>query len=126
MSVLAESARDRGHDASDWIVTMHFYALCMLLRAIGQIRGQPIGDHMEARRWLNSEPDLLSVAMPYRKVEEWSRDARYGCRRFPQSDFHRLRGWFNDARDKMGSILRRDKSLTIPEIRSASPWDGLP
>ena len=116
LRLLAQAARSEypGRDVSDWIVTIHFYILCVYVKALGSCRQQNFQDHYAIRQWLNTEPDLLGIARPYRKVEEASRDARYEGRLFAPPEIQRFHQWFQEARDQFVALLRKEGVTQIP------------
>lgn len=121
--LLAEAAR--GHktspDVSDWIVTFHFYILCVYVKALGRCRLQDFQDHYSLRAWLNQQPDLLEVTKSYRRVEEWSRDARYEGRTFTGAEMERLHRWFVHARDGFADLLEAENVRPVPRPAAIEP-----
>lgn len=123
LKLLARAGRENrpAVDVSDWIVTMHFYVLCVLVKALGAQRGQGFQDHYAIRHWLNSEQDVLMLATPYRKVEEWSRDARYEGRKFNASEIARFHTWYGLVRDGLKPLLKASGVGGIPTLTPISP-----
>jgi hypothetical protein len=107
LKVLSVAADQAKHDASDWIITIHFYILCLYAKALGVCRGQNFQDHISIRRWLNTDADTMPMAKSYRKVEEASRDARYEGALFTSTDCQRFERWFLDARDHLVRLLKK-------------------
>ena len=70
LKLLVGAARSK-RDVSDWVVTLHFYVLCIYVKATGRCFGQDFQDHYAIRNWINSEARLLPIAADYRTVEEW-------------------------------------------------------
>ena len=56
-----------------------------------------------------------------RKVEEWSRDARYEGRLFDAEDFDRFFGWFTDARDSIVNLLKENGIAAPPVVEPVFP-----
>jgi hypothetical protein len=109
LAALAKAGRDARRDVSDWVVTLHFYTLCIYVKALGRCRGRDIQDHYGIRQWLNSDVELTPIARPYRKIEEWSRDARYEGRLFDaKSEMPRFHEWFVAVRDHLCGLLERE------------------
>lgn len=123
LKLLRDAARNAQpkKDVSDWIVTIHFYILCVYVKCLGKCRGRDFQDHYGIRQWLNSERDLVHVARPYRKVEEWSRDARYEGRTFRDDEFRRFAGWFTTARDHFVRSLSNEGLSNIPNVDPVTP-----
>ena len=123
LGVLAAAARNANppHDASDWVVTLHFYILCIYAKALGRCRGKEFQDHIGIRNWLNTESDLLAVAKSYRKTEEWSRDARYEGRIFDAEEIRNLHRWFRTARDIFVELLRGNACQDVPVVEPVNP-----
>ena len=117
-AALAETPTE---DVSDWVVTIHFYILCVYLKALGRCRGMDFQDHYAIRQWLNTESDLLSIARPYRKVEEWSRDSRYEGQTFAPPEISRFHSWFEDVRDHVVRLLRAHGIRDVPVVRPVDP-----
>lgn len=123
LHLLAGAARTEKppKDVSDWIITLHFYLLCVYVKALARCRQKDFQDHYAIRLWLNTEKDLLGVARPYRKVEEWSRDARYEGRLFTQPEILRFHHWFKEARDQLVALLRKEEAGQVPVPDPVSP-----
>jgi hypothetical protein len=123
MRLLAEAARRARpqHVANDWLVTMHFYVLRRLLNAVGTSRGVHFADHVEARAWLRSQPDLDSEWGAYRALEELSRDARYGCALLSARDFEAVHRDYSRVRDALLGALRRDGAQGLPRLEPVDP-----
>lgn len=119
--VKATQREDPRVDVSDWAVTIHFYVLCVYVKALGRCRGQDFQDHYGIRQWLNTEPDLLRIARPYRKIEEWSRDSRYEGRTFSSAEFARLHEWFVEVRDCLTSLLQAQGIEDVPVVLPVDP-----
>lgn len=105
--LLRDAARRSGADVSGWIITLHFYVLCVLVKAVGRTVGEDFQDHFRIRQWINTHDPMSPLAASYRNVEEWSRDARSEGRRFNAAEFARFRAWFEHVRDGVGDILTR-------------------
>lgn len=122
LQLLSTSARTKqpAQDVSDWIVTLHFYVLCVYVKALGRCRGREFQDHLGLRTWLNTEADLLAAAKPYRKTEEWSRDARYEGRTFKVEEIRILHRWFKEARDIILGLLRKQVGGEVPVVEPVS------
>jgi hypothetical protein len=114
VALLAAAARKEkpARDVSDWIITLHFYILCVYLKALGQRRGRMFQDHVSIRGYLNLEPDLLKLARPYRQVEEWSRDARYEGRLFTPDEVRRFHSHFITVRDGIVELIVKSGMAT--------------
>lgn len=95
-------------DTTDWQVALLYYMLCLQLKALGARRGLELQDHYRIKRWLNSDNDLIPVAKPYRKAEEWSRDARYEGRCFDGAEIRRYLSWFGCVYDCVGKLLENE------------------
>lgn len=119
--VAAAQAETPRVDVSDWAVTMHFYILCVYVKALGRCRGRDFQDHYGIRQWLNTESDLLQAARPYRKVEEWSREARYEGRTFYSSEMERFHDWFELVRDQLTALLRAHGLKAVPVVNPVDP-----
>lgn len=119
--LLATAAASSQRDVTDWLTTLHFYTLCIIVKALGRCRGRDFQDHYAIRQWLNTEADLLTIAGTYRKVEEWSRDARYEGRQFDaKSEIPRLHGWFESVRDHLARLLE-SHGLKVPRLAPVEP-----
>ena len=108
-------------DASDWQITILYYILCLYMKALGSLRGLDFQDHYGVKQWLNSAPELLAIAKPYRKAEEWSRDARYEGRRFTVVEKARFLGWFNAVRSCVIQLLTSEGVTDLPRIDRILP-----
>ena len=108
-------------NVSDWAITLHFYILCVYVKALGRCRGKDFQDHYSIREWLNEEKDLLFIARPYRKVEEWSRDARYEGRVFDPSEVGRFHKWFVEVRNGFVALLQKEGLSSVPAPDPISP-----
>jgi hypothetical protein len=108
-AILSEASRSHvpPHDASDWILTMQFYVLCLHVRALARCRGRAFERHEDARLWLNTEQELLAICKAYRLMEEWSRDARYKGRRFRTEEIAEFNARFEKVRDHLLPLLQR-------------------
>lgn len=123
LRLLADAGRIHGKtsETSGWIVTLHFYVLCAYFKAIGKSFGIDFQDHYAIRQWMNSEEDVCYLFQHYRKVEEWSRDARYEGRMFGAEEIeNRLHNWFKLVRDGVVSQLRKRGFEDAPEVESVS------
>jgi len=103
----------REEDTTDWQVALVYYILCIEVKALGCCRGMELQDHYTIKRWLNDEPELREVARPYRKAEEWSRDARYEGRRFDEREMRRYLSWFGAVHDHLARLLNGE-GLSVP------------
>ena len=103
-------------DASDRKCTLLFYMACIYLRALAHQRGKAIERHADARTWLNTEPDLVAIARPYRMLEERSRDARYDGRRFSQPELQGMHRWFCAIRDHLVPLLKATGLAIVPVV----------
>ena len=101
-------------DVTDWQVALLYYMLCILIKALGCCRRIELQDHYSIKRWLNAEADLLSIAKPYRKAEEWSRDARYEGRRFGPAEMRRYLSWFDAVYAHLLALLAAE-GVTSPQ-----------
>ena len=107
-------------DVSDWQVTLIFYITCIYIKALGRSFGRDIQDHYGLRQWLNTEPDLVVIARPYRHIEEPSRDARYEGRRFDQAFLLlRIVPNFLQVRDHVADLLEKRGAKAVPRIDPA-------
>lgn len=119
--ILATAAVAGQRDVTDWLTTLHFYTICVYVKALGRCRGRDFQDHYAIRQWLNTEADLLAIAGTYRKIEEWSRDARYEGRQFDaRIEVPRLHGWFITVRDHLACLLK-GHGLAVPRIEPVAP-----
>jgi hypothetical protein len=109
-----------GCDTSDWQVTVLYYILCLYMKAFGKVCGRELQDHYSIKQWLNSESRLIPIARPYRKAEEWSRDARYEGRRFSSQEMKRFLEWFQSVRQHVASLLSTAGVTGLPDIDSAA------
>lgn len=115
-------------DVSDWQVTLIFYITCIYVKALGRSFGRDIQDHYGLRQWLNTEPDLLVIARPYRHIEEPSRDARYEGRTFDR-DFilKRIVPHFVLVRNHLAGLLEKRGATAVPRVDPAPLFaDGGP
>lgn len=121
--LLAQAAGKQvpAHDASDWLIIMHFYILCVYVKCLGKCRGTDFQDHYQIRKWLNSETDMLAMARPYRKVEEWSRDARYEGRTFDSTEFRRFESYYCAVRDHLFQLLVAEGLTSVPRVEVVRP-----
>ena len=108
-------------DTSDWQITILYYILCLYMKALGSVRGLEFQDHYAIKQWLNSAPELLAIAKPYRKAEEWSRDARYEGRLFNEGERKRFLNWFIVVRDHLTQLLRSSGVTNLPQIEPLLP-----
>jgi hypothetical protein len=118
LAILSEgaSARKPPTDITDWKCTILFYMACIYLRALASNRKKVIERHMDARDWLNAEPDLIYIAKSYRKLEERSRDARYEGRRFKPAEMQEAYRWFCEVRDKLVDLLKKDGLASVESL----------
>ena len=109
LRMLVEGSKGEGtEDTTDWQVALLYYIMCIRVKALGSCRGVELQDHYSIKQWLNAESDLLGIARPYRKAEEWSRDARYEGRRFGRDELKRYLGWFASVYDHLGALLQNE------------------
>jgi hypothetical protein len=108
-------------DVTDWLITYHFYILCVYVEALGLCRQKDFQDHYAIRAWLNDAADLLAIAKSYRKVEEWSRDARYEGRKFTVLEIDRFHGWFSHVRDRLADLIEAEGVAGVPRVPAVSP-----
>lgn len=118
LRLLSESARRASPptDVSDWKCTLIFYMACIYIKALGKLRHKDLQDHYELRQWLNSIPDLMGIARPYRKLEERSRAARYDGRRFTPVEMSEALQWFYTVRNALTSLLKAGGVSSIPSV----------
>lgn len=120
LEVLCSGSSKAGHDCSDWIVTIHFYILCIYVKALAAHSGQNIQDHVALRAWLNANPERGAMARSYRKAEEASRDARYEGKLFCENEWIRFRRWYVEARDVVVELLKT-AGFAPPVIEPVDP-----
>jgi len=108
-------------DTSDWQITIFYYILCLYMKALGSVGGLEFQDHYAIKQWLNSTPELVVIAKPYRKAEEWSRDARYEGRLFNDSERTRFLNWFTIVRAHLTQLLRSAGVTNLPQIELIFP-----
>lgn len=114
--VLSEASGRDNLDATDWLVTIHFYALRMYLKALESLVGLAWQRHEEVHRWLNTTPDLLPISRPYWNFDRLSRSARYEGKQFGARERERLARDFRDARGEIFSRLT-SRGLKTPDLR---------
>ena len=102
---LLSRAADR-EDVSDWQCTLLYYMACVYVKALGRFRQVDLQDHFQVKQWLNTSPDLVDVARPYRKLEDRSRDARYEGRRYSRDEQRQHVRWFEEVQDRVSALLR--------------------
>ena len=119
LALLSAQARITKRDVTDWKCTLLFYMACIFMKALGRLRGKELQDHYQIKQWINTTPDLLSVAKSYRKLEERSRDARYEGRLFSTDELKQAVRWFVDIRDCVIGLLRAGGVVKIPTIDPA-------
>ncbi|MGA2261370.1 MAG: hypothetical protein ABSH28_08035 [Acidobacteriota bacterium] len=117
LQLVSHNARP-GCDTSDWQITILYYILCLYMKAFGRVCGRELQDHYSIKQWLNSESRLIPIARPYRKAEEWSRDARYEGRRFSSKEVERFLGWFKFVRQHVAGLLSTAGITNLPNIDS--------
>jgi len=100
-------------DTTDWQIALLYYTLCLEVKALGSSRGFELQNRYELRQWLNSEQDVIDIAKPYRKAEEWSRDARYEGRVFSRQELVRFGTWFNEVHTRVCKLLTAT-GLSVP------------
>lgn len=93
-------------NTTDWQVTLLYYILCIQLKALACTRSLELQDHFTIKKWINAERDLLQIARTYRKIEEWSRDARYEGRYFTNDELKRYLQWFEEVHKHLGELLQ--------------------
>lgn len=124
LGMLLHASTDEGpnesstEDTTDWQVTLVYYVMCIQVKALGCCRGVELQDHYTIKQWLNTEADLLIIAKPYRKAEEWSRDARYEGRSFTYDEMTRYLDWFGKVYDHTAMLLENE-GVSMPA--SADP-----
>ncbi len=104
----ARSKQKDSEDITDWQVALLFYVLCVQVKALAICRGTELQDHYAVKQWLNVQADLCRVARSYRKIEEWSRDARYEGRNFKQSELSRFAQWFSEVHGCLSALLKKE------------------
>lgn len=118
---VAASGQEPQVDVSDWKCTLMFYMACIKVKAAGMTRNVVLKDHYGLRQWINTTADLLPMTRPYRKLEEFSREARYEGRRFSASELQMALRWFFDVRDHIDGLLHAAGVTTVPVI-DPSPY----
>ena len=118
---LAASKESPAVDVSDWKCTLLFYIACIKVKAAGMTRSVVLKDHFGLRQWINTTADLLPITRSYRKLEEFSREARYEGRRFRQSELQTALRWFLDVRDHIDGLLHTAGVSPVPVI-DPSPY----
>ncbi len=118
LKLMAEANRGNGQagDISDWVVTLHFYILCTYVKALGSSRKCDFRSHNHIHAWIAGTKDLQGAFRSYRKVEEWSRDARYEGRTFPPAEMAAVHRWFVDVRDQVGGLLEAAGVRPVPRV----------
>jgi len=67
----------KNEDFSDWIITLLYYISCIYIKAYFQSIGVNIQNHQALKEGISRSSKLYFIFIPYRKLEEASRDARY-------------------------------------------------
>ncbi len=94
-----------------------FYITCIYVKALGRSFERDIQDHYALRLWLNTEPELLSIARAYRHIEEPSRDARYEGRTFKKEfAVERVVPNFVRVRDHIADLLEKRGATGVPRV----------
>lgn len=101
-------------DVSAWALTLNYYVLCAYTSSLAASRGLSFVRHLDLRDWINSRDGPTPIARPYRKLEEWSRDARYRGRSFDRAEAERAGEWFLEARDYILGEMRRAGRTKLP------------
>jgi hypothetical protein len=119
LKLITEGRSDhlKDEDFSDWQVTVISYISCFYVKtAIYILTGEVLQFHHEIHHKINSIPELLAIARPYRKTEEPSRQARYDGRKFDKDYLtKRILPNFNKVRDCAVSIIK-NKVPNVPII----------
>jgi tRNA U34 2-thiouridine synthase MnmA/TrmU len=102
------SGQKNSEDVTDWQVALLFYILCLQVKALAVCRGKELQDHYAVKQWLNVQTELCGVARSYRKIEEWSRDARYEGRRFNPCELSRFAQWFSEVHCCLSALLKKE------------------
>jgi len=76
----------KNEDFSDWIITLLYYMSCIYIKAYFQSIGVNIQNHQALKEEISRSSKLYFIFIPYRKLEEASRDARYEGRKFKYKD----------------------------------------
>ena len=122
-AMLTGAAGKAKRDVTDWQVTLLYYVLCVEVKALAASRGLELPDHYSIKQWLNAERDLLVTAKPYRKAEEWSRDARYEGRLFTPAELSRYARWFEAVHLHVRDLLKRANIVRPDRISVATLLD---
>ena len=112
----AASKNTPPRDVSDWKCTLMFYMACIYVKAIGHQRNVELDRHSEVRRWLNTSQDLCKIALPYRKLEDHSQEARYEGRLFTRPNLLHMYTWFVEIRDAIVPLLRNEGLPASPSV----------
>src|SRR5438093_2301199 len=120
--LLAEAARTapKPQDVSGWLITLHFYVLCLLAKAVAKSRGIDFRSQEDIRQWINTEKDIWGISKDYRKAEEMSREARYEGRLFNAEDIRRFNGWYCSVRRHLVGLIK-SAGVWVPSLKPLGP-----
>lgn len=77
---------------ADWAVTVLFYAALQYVDAyLARKHNSHPGNHGERGRMILSDPTARAIRTSYRRLQEYSRDARYNCYAFTAGQVAKLK-----------------------------------
>lgn len=127
MGLLADAcrARDRWHDATDWIVTMLFYVACLYVKAYERGRGHDFQSHEDRNQWLAVDEHLSKHSRYYQLLFNASKLARYDGVRVGRGRYDEIR----DAFEKLIRVLARRLHDFVPDppvVAAVDPFPPMP